>query len=501
MKIIKTTILVYTLILIFGLADAVASDQANKGQGGTGFTINHIRNFSTDQNTLIKEDGVINPVIEGQGGTGFKVRYRVGNDVTPDVTGGTLTEIDFINTHKGPITSLDPFRIFNVDALTTADTFYDDNLVFDDIVVGDELKLSGFVDTNSTLLVSRVEAVDTPLTEWKLSGYVSDLNATQFNIQNQLVLIGGVVPEACGTGLANGDFVEIEATPDMSFTAGSPLSTVTQIECNPEGVGTDPGNFIPVALEGIVDFEDIEANNFFSIAGQQINVSVSTVYLNGEVDDVVVGAKVEVEGQMDTTTSMIDAFKVKFNEVRFKFEEPVIPADVNPGVSIQLFGQDILSTPQLRDEDNIMGSGLIGPTQVEVRGYTDSEGQLYATRVRERGNPDANDVSADGQITAINEPMMEVQGVMVDTSSSSFFDINGAPITSAEFFASIAVGTEVEVEAAVLDEMTNIISGGLISIDEADDVNRPAKILGTTEGLGIGTVTSKADVIFVDSFE
>lgn len=501
MKTTQTILLLYCLSLLFHVGTSDACDQVILGQGGTGFTINNIRNFYTNQSTLFKEDGVITPVIEGQGGTGYKARYRIGDDVNPDITCGTFAEIDLINTHKGPVTSLDPFRIFNIDALITADTFYDDNMVFDDIAIGDELKLSGFVDANSSLLVSRVEGVDTPLTVWKLSGYVSNLNSTQFNIQNQVVEIGGIVPEACGLGLVDGDFIEVEATPDENFITGSALSTVTKIECNPEGVVTLPGNVIPVALEGLVDFEDIDLNGFFSIAGQQINVSVSTVYINGEVGDIVVGAKVEVEGQMNTTTSVIDAFKVKFNEVRFKLEEPVLPADVIAGESIQLFGQVILNTPQLRDEDGIMNFGLGFASQVEVRGYVDSEGNMYATRVRERGNPDANDVSAEGQITAINDPTIEVQGILVDTSSSLFFDINGMPINAIDFFASIAVGTEVEVENAVVNESTNIISGGNVLIDEEDGLNRSNKLMGTTEGLGIGTITGRPDVIFLNSFE
>ncbi len=491
----------YIFIVALIMISTIAAG-ATRGQGGTGVAINDIRNFQFDQNTVIKKDGQVIPVIDGQGGTGFKVRYRVASDVNPEVTTGTIEEIDLINTHKGPVTSLDPFRVFNVDALLTANTYFDDNLSFDQINVGDELKLSGFVDSNSSLLVSRVEAVDEPLTEWKLSGFVSALNATQFNIQNQVVVIGGVVPNDCDMGLANELFVEVKATPDAMFMVGSPLTTVTKIECKPEGIISLPGDVIPVALEGIVDFEDIDNSNVFTIAGQQITVSGTTVYINGEVDDIVVGAKVEVEGLMNTTTSFIDAFKVKFKEVRFKFEEPVLPADVIPGVSISLFGKTILSTPQLRDEDGIMGSGLGVETQVEVRGYADSDGNLYATRVRERGNPDVNEANADGFITAINNPQIEVFGVVVDTSTSVFFDINGMPISSVDFFNQIAVGTEVEVEDAFINETTNVISGGVIRIDEDDDFTRVNNTkAGASQALGVGTITGLPDVIFADSFE
>lgn len=497
------TLLGIIMLLFFSeiLADEKNVDELH-GQGSSEITINNIRNFITNSATIFKEDGVIAPQSIGQGGTGFKVRYRVGSDASPDLTSGTIEEIDFINTHKGPITSVDPFKIFNIDALITADTFFDDNLSLENINIGDELKVSGFIDINSTVLVSRIESDDDPLTEWKISGYVSNLTTNQFNIHNQIIQIDGVIADNCDMGLINGEFVEIKATPDPQFMAGSPLSTVTDIECVPPGIGALPGDVIPVALEGFIDSEDIELNNVFTVAGQVINVSASTVYINGEIDDIVIGAKLEVEGLLNTTSSEIEALRIKFKEVRFKFEEPVLPGDVIVGESIQLFGRTIMTTPQLRDEDGIIGSGLNSETQVEVRGYADNEGNLFATRVRERGNPDASEVSADGQINAINEPMIEVFGITVDTTTSVFFDINGMPINATDFFAMITIGTEIEVEDAFVNESTNVISGGVIRIDEPDDGNRSQnQALGASIGLGIGTVTGQSDVIFANSFE
>lgn len=496
----------YAIIYFLSLLVITTSTPANddnhlKGQGGTGIFINDSRQFDLDQFTIIKEDGQQVPSLNGQGGTGFKVRYQVSSDVNSTMTGGTLEEIDFINTHKGPVTSLDPFMIFNVESLITANTFFDDGVTLENIVLGEELKVSGFVDTNSSLIVSRIERDNDPLTEWKLSGYVSNLTATHLNIGTQLVEIGSAIIDNCVGGLQNDAFVEIKSVPDPAFTLGSTLTSVTKIECVAPGVGGDPGSTLPTAVEGIVDFEDIEFNSLFSIAGQIITIDGNTLYINGEVDDIVIGAKVEVEGFINTTTSEIAAVKVKFKEVRFKFEEPVLPGDVSVGESIQLFGRTILNTPQLRDEDGIMGSGLSEATQVEVRGYADRDGNLYATRVRERGNPDANDVRADGQITSIADPIIEVNGVVVDTSSSVFFDLNNTPISSAQFFAQVAIGTEVEVEDSSVNESTNVISAVIVRIDEPDDLTVLNGMKGFNQGLGIGTVTGLTDLIFKNSFE
>jgi hypothetical protein len=61
----------------------------------------------------------------------------------------------------------------------------------------------------------------------------------------------------------------------------------------------------------------------------------------------------------------------------------------------------------------------------------------------------------------------------------------------------------VEVEDAIVNEANNVISGGIIRIDEEDDFTRTmsdAKA-GATQALGIGTITGLPDAIFKSSFE
>jgi hypothetical protein len=396
---------------------------------------------------------------------------------------------------------LDPFRIFNIDVLITADTFIDDNFSFDELVNGDELKISGFVDETSNLLASRIEQSNTPLQDWKLSGTISSLTPTQFNISNQVVIIGGIIDDSCIGGLANGDFVEIKATPDPLFTADSALDNITKIECQAQTIDNPPGDTVPVALEGFID--SIGLNGSFTIGGQEIAVNANTQYINGEIDDIQINVKVEVEGLLNTTTSIIDAVKIKFREVRFKFEIPVNPADITINESINILGQTILSTPQLRDEDGYMAGGIAQVTQIEVRGFADSSGQLFATRIRNRGDVDFTDINIDGQIIEINQPMIIVYGITVDTSNSTFLDINGSSISVQDFFNQITTGVQVEVSQASLDQNTGIISGGIIKIDDTNNTQLRAQTQnkGGTVGFGIGTITNLADTIYVGSFD
>ena len=224
-------------------------------------------------------------------------------------------------------------------------------------------------------------------------------------------------------------------------------------------------------------------------------------FINGDADDIMVGSKLEVEGVFDPIAEVVLAFKIKFLEVRFKFEESVDPADVTIGRGIILYDQLIIATPQTRDEDGIISGGLAQTTQVEVRGYVDSEGQLFATRVRERGNPDLTDVTLDGRITSVSNPTLEVLGIPVDTTTSLFQDVDGNGISQADFFNAVAEGTLVEIDEATLDQSTNTVSGGIIRIDEPELSQPPALPPSVEFGFGVGTITSLPDELFSNGFD
>lgn len=495
-----------TVIMMLGVAQLGATSTDNiKAQGGTGFTINNIRNFTFDENTIYLEDGSSVPGILAQGGTGFKVRFRIGNDVNQNVTIGTVEEVDFINTYKGPVTSINPLKVFDVDMLLTSNTYFDD-VSLNDINLGDELKISGFIDANSTAIITRVELPDEALTEWKITGYVSNKTMTHFNIDNQLIEIDGTI-DNCDSGLVDGEFVEVKATPAVNFFQGTTLVGVTEIECVSEDISTTPGEFIPVVVEGFVEAEDVDLNHVFFMSGQTYRVTGFTTYENGELEDVIVGAKLEVEGELNSTTSEILVNKVKFNEIRFRIDAPVMPTDVTVGSSIQILGQPVLGTPQLDDEDNVLENGLTVERSIEVRGFADEDGNLYATRIRDEGSPGQDEIRVEGKVTHINPPFFEVYGITIDTSTSILIDINGDEVDQATFFAQLSIGVEVEIEEGSVDDMTDIVSGGKIVIDEEDDddsdeIDQHAKQLnGINYALGVGTVTSPPDLIFQNSFE
>ncbi|WP_223787701.1 DUF5666 domain-containing protein [Marinicella meishanensis] len=490
---------ILTGVLGLGLTHAVMSQQddseAVRAQGGTGFTINSLRIFEPTESTSYLEDGEVVPATRAQGGTGFKIRYRAV-DADPNAIEGTLDEVELINVFKGPVVSLDPLQVFAVDSLTSSQTFLADGIQLNDLQLGDEVKVSGFVDQNSFMLMTRIERVDA-LTEWKLTGYVEGLFGNQFNINGQAVFFNAGMVSGCGAPLQNGDRVEVHADVQPGFVLGDTLTSTQSVECVEEQVTADVSSDI-VILEGFID--GLLTGGDFVLAGQTIEVSGATRYIRGRPSDIQSLIKVEVEGDPIMGNGGIDADKIRFLEPRINLTLPVEPSDF-VGNQFNVAGVTLTVTPQVTDPDGIISNGLTETTRIRFRGYDYGQGELYISRLQQQGGVDYDDVNVTGLVTEINQPSIAVFGVSIDTTTASFLDQGGLPISAAVFFASIELGAEVEVDGASLDPFTDEISGGTIQLLEMPETFVEPKGQNEEVVIGLGTLTSTPDLIFSDSFE
>ncbi len=489
---------IYNLLLFFCFATASAGETITdeiRAQGGTGFKINNIRIFEADEDTVYKEDGVVVPDTRAQGGTGFKIRYKAF-DVDPNVTQGTLEEINLINVYKGPVVSTNPLKVFNVDSLTTGRTFFTDGLTTDDIELGDEVMVSGFVDSFSNVLMTRVEKVD-QLSEWKLTGYVDSFTGNQFSINNQLIIYSAPAFEDCNGPLVNGSLVEVMASTVPGFGLGDPVNSVTVIRCIDDAVVPQAADDTVIS-DGFIDA--LLSGGDFILAGQDVHVTQTTKYIRGRADDIQTGVKVEVEGLADLVTGDITADKIRFIEPRMNLTLPVEPADL-VGNQFNVAGVTLTTTPQTTDPDDILGMGISQTTQIRFRGYDYGSGELYITRLNQSGNVDFDDVSLTGFVTQIGSSIIEIFGVSVDTTGTQFVGLNGQVITAVDFFNTVVLGAEVELEEATLNAVTNEISGGTLTLIELPESVLAASKLPASDVIGIGTVTNLPDILFNSSFE
>jgi len=165
-------------------------------------------------------------------------------------------------------------------------------------------------------------------------------------------------------------------------------------------------------------------------------------------------------------TAILTAHRIRFRESRVRIEAPVAPDDILEGEFLEIMRIRVHVTSLTEDEDEIVSVGIGTEAQIEVRGFADGNGKVFATRIRIRGEgiPDFNDVRLRGSVSNIpGQPVFEILGVSVDTTDTmgiTLFDVNGFIVSQDEFFNQLAVGSEVDVENGMYTELNNTISDG-----------------------------------------
>lgn len=472
--------------------------------------INDIRKFNINENTVITIDGnTINTVpIDIIGSGGYKIRFRIADDVNATISQGTFSEINLISDIIGPITSIQPFTILDQEVFITADTVLDNHSSMNDLSIGNFVKISGAINAvDNSIELSRLELGPT-ISEWKLRGFARNITPTTFSIGTLTVNNNGLTPSNCLNNSINNAFVSIKASADLSYSSGQILTTLTAIECQTADVDEDSNDSVPVVIEGVVsDFVDLVS---FKINNLTVFFDEDTSFDNGELEHLDVGTKIEVQGLLDTNNRLIDAQTIRFIHHRVKIIAPVAPIDITLNQSIVIMGINVQIIPQTRDDDEIISSGLIEETQVELRGFVDSEGNVFAQRVKDVGDADAQETKLRGDVTAINQPFITVLGKTIDTTNSFMF-LDDITATSEEFFAELQIGMQLSIEDASYNEMTNTLTLGEVEIeeqeleDDPDDFSKDSSkevkidIIGSG-GVGIATITG-SEVIFNSGFE
>lgn len=398
----------------------------------------------------------------------------------------------------GTVTSTVPLRVLGLPVTITADTVLDGVADPDAIAVGTPLVVAGLTDVNGGLLATLVEQRGAQGNRYLLAGHVQQLQAApaRLRLGEQWLAVAAVVFDGCAGALpAVGDYVEMRADAIAGFQPGDVIDTVTSARCaTPVPAGT-PG--AQGALEGLVG--TVGPGQSFTFGALEIAWTETTVFEFGGPDDLEPGADVGVEGvYVDAARFTADA--VEFVRPVVRFEAPMTPAQVSPGIALAPFGATVLHSSQVRDDDGILANGLTQPRQVRVRGWIDRLGDRYATRVRDRGAPDPADTALRGPVAVIAEPLLTIETLTVDTTGASFFDVDMMPLTAQQFFEQVRPNHMVDLSGAAWNAATTTLTGGSIILLGYEHTQPlpgiPGSIVaGTAHGYGIG------DPIFGDGFD
>lgn len=483
------------------LLGAAGSAQA---QDPSALTINGNRIYQITPQTTFQIDGQpVSAAIAAASAAGYSALV-VASNVPDGAQAGVAQAVTFDNLARGPVTGTDPLSVLNQPLTVTGDTLLE-GIDLATLAVGDLVEVSGFLDADGGAIVaSRLAAVDNPTQDWKLVGQVSQASANGFAIGAQGVDSSGVTPTNCPAGVIDGIYVELETLPDPSYTAASVLGPLLSLECEDPNFGNPPPGTVVASLEGVISAlpDPLPDPPSFELLGVTVQATAQTEYRAGGIEDLDVGVRVEAEGHFDGTTQTLTATEIRFTQAQARFIAPLAPADLVPDEGVTIMGNLVAFSPQTRDEDGLAANGLAALTQVEVRAFVDGEGALFATRIRERGNPDANDTRLQGPVAEIADPELTILGNTVDTSAAQFRDHEGNLLTAMEFFAMLRLGMVVSAEDSIYDPVTATLIPASVHLEDAPvPTTRAAK--GVGQGMSRGTVSGLGaePALFDNGFE
>ena len=401
----------------------------------------------------------------------------------------------------GPVTSTAPFRVLGQAITVNGDTVLAGVEPDLNLPVNTPVVVAGLLDPNGSVLATLIERRGQFGQTFLLSGPVQaiDANLSQVLVGSQWVSYAGVSFILCTEPLPQvGEFLAVRAQSQPNFQPGSVLTQVISGFClTPVPPGTAGALGM---LQGIIT-QIVDATEF-RIGSLSVLVSTPTQFVYGGRDELAVGMPVIIEGSY-VDTQAFDAAVIEYVRPVVRFQVPVTPAQVTPGVSISPYELLVRASPQARDEDLILANGLTQTRQVEVRGYIDGLGRLYATRVRDRGNPNNNAVRLRGPVQTIADPLLTIQGLTIDTTGVNIFDEFGVFLTRPQFFAALQLNDVVDFSGASYNSATRTLSGGTVVYIGAEPLPPPPPVRGNQTVINNGTVSGYSDStpLFRDGFE
>ena len=459
-----------------GGGGSVASTGGSGGIGGTGVSFGSVDGFASI---------ILNGIEFATGGATFTINdavvtendLEVGQVVRAEVNFGaqTTSQVDYAETVRGPIQAIDlvnrTMTVLNQQIIVTDETSFFNNVLFENLVVTNEIEISGIRDATDRVIASYVR-LRNGTAEYRVIGEITNLNVAvnTFEIAGpapRLIVDFSAANQFQTGAIANGRLIEVIG-PAVNFNAGANTFAAARIEDGLELnaiVGDD------VEVEGIINVFNSIAN--FQVNGQVVNASGATIVFEdgtpAAVSDVALNVKVEVEGAI-VGGNVLQATRVIIKLDNFIRISSLVDA-VNLGAqTITLLGETVNVVPTTRFEDdssaNVQQFGLddiVAGNYIEMRGsFVGSD--VVASRIEREDIPVPLEVKLRGLVEAENSGVsVTILGnVLSDNDAVTVYtDENDNVITEAQFYNDVNVGDVVEAK-------WNNFSGILMPVDEFD---------------------------------
>jgi hypothetical protein len=230
--------------------------------------------------------------------------------------------------------------------------------------VGNIVEVNGYADDNGGLLATRVAKKTSG--EFEVKGFVTGLTASTFGLSR---IAGGApfltVNFSAGqlpAGVVTGSLVQVKSVAAPS--GGGVTASLIKLE---DSLGSSGEK---AEVEGIVTSGTLAD---FVVNGQRVVTDASTVFEGGLSSDFAVGAKLEAEGQLNSSGA-IAASKISFrSNIKIEGDATAVTA-----AGLTVLGKFVIIN-QFTRVDN---GPVVDASHVEVRAKLDRDGNLIATRVK-----------------------------------------------------------------------------------------------------------------------
>jgi len=381
-----------------------------------------------------------------------------------DGSSGQASVIRFDDSVEGPISTINTttreLEVLGQPVLVDDLTVFENIAGLGDLAIGDVVEVSGQLDDLGNIRATFVEEKVVPGAEVEVTGFVIDTNPgdTEFMINNLIVdFNGATLTNFGGANPAPGDFVEVKGLA-VNFNP----ATSTLLASSVENKGKDFDDGLQAEVEGFID--SLTANGFTVVATSgrvEVQVDGATIFSGGVEDDLQIGTKVEVEGQILGSVLIADKVSFKDNvriEVAAAVQADGDPLTVElrqlPAVTVRVDDRtrldDSRSGAPVPTDPVVLLASINADDALKIRGRLVGS-EVLATRL-EVDDPDSNldRVDLRGPVDAdpTDTRFMTIIGILIDTDivpGTTFEDINGNLIDRTTFFNSVQAGTLVDV--------------------------------------------------------
>ena len=307
------------------------------------------------------------------------------------------------------------------------------------ITAGNYVEVHGLVVSDGTISATFVDKKAALASQpFAVKGFVKGHSAggTTFAIGAlNVTLAGNAVVNDMPAGSWNGLQVEVKGT----ACAGNPpatnvCGTLTASKVEPHG---PRGDVAKVEVEGFVT--QFTSASSFTVGGQPVVTTASTVFDGGVAGDLVLGTKVEVEGSL--SGGILSATKVSFRE-NVRFEANLATKGTSTLTLAGLPGITIETNSQTRFKNVQFGNLAVG-NNLRIRGRPGANNTVVATEVEQKSTSPDTRVIMQAVASAVSAPNVTLLGIVVNTSAISdnnFKDVNDAIIGRTAFFQQAAPG-------------------------------------------------------------